>query len=237
MKGLTTAYEYLEKRFDLKSRLLGSTLFVLTVILRAGTLLYGAALLFSAVVPTDLVPGLTSVEEAVILFGAIAIFYTVMGGISAVIWTDVIQFGVMSLGVFASIWVAATGAAEGFFGAFEIAGEMGKLDILHVADDGGNAFGGKALLTAVFGYGLLALSLFGTNQQPVQRYMTVSSPREAQRALILGVSVPERSACCSPSCWAPRCSCFTARTRPCCPADSRPTRSCRTSSTRRCRPS
>lgn len=188
VKGLTTAYEYLEKRFDLKSRLLGSSLFVLTVILRAGTLLYGAALLFSAVVPTDLMPGLTSVEEAVILFGAIAIFYTVMGGISAVIWTDVIQFAVMSFGVIASIWVAATGAAEGFWGAFEIAGEMGKLDVVHVVDDGGNAWGGKALLTAVFGYGLLALSLFGTNQQPVQRYMTVGSPREAQRALILGVS-------------------------------------------------
>src|SRR5690606_13157704 len=56
VKGLTTAYEYLEARFDLKTRLLGSTLFSLTVLLRAGTLLFGAALLFSAVAPTDLVP-------------------------------------------------------------------------------------------------------------------------------------------------------------------------------------
>jgi SSS family solute:Na+ symporter len=184
VKGLTTAYEYLEVRFDLKSRLLGSTLFVLTVVLRAGTLLYGAALLFSAVVPTDVVPGLDGVEEAVVFFGVIAITYTVLGGISAVIWTDVIQFAVMSIGVIASIYVAATGAFDGFAGAWEAAGAAGKLDVVHI----GEPFAGTGLVTAVFGYGLLALSLFGTNQQPVQRYMTVPNVRAAQKALILGVS-------------------------------------------------
>src|SRR5690606_18550842 len=102
VRGLTTAYEYLEARFDLKTRLLGSTLFSLTVLLRAGTLLFGAALLFSAVVPTDFVPGLDGVEEAVVVFGIIAIIYTAMGGISAVIWTDVIQFLIMSVGIIAS---------------------------------------------------------------------------------------------------------------------------------------
>ena len=184
VKGLTTAYEYLEKRFDLKSRLLGSSLFVLTVLLRAGTLLYGAALLFSAVVPTDVLPGLSGVEEAVIMFGVIAIVYTVMGGISAVIWTDVIQFAVMTVGVLAAIYVAATGGGGSVGGALAEASAAGKLDLLHTAEP----FGGKGIVTAVFGYGLLALSLYGTNQQPVQRYMTVREPREAQRALLLGVS-------------------------------------------------
>ncbi len=183
VKGLTTAYEYLEARFDLKTRLLGSTLFSLTVLLRAGTLLFGAALLFSAVVPTDLVPGLDGVEEAVVIFGVIAIIYTVMGGISAVIWTDVIQFAIMSIGIIAAMAVVVMGTPGGWDVAFEQAGELGKLDIIHTED----AFGGKGLLTAIFGYGLLALSLFGTNQQPVQRYMTVKEPREAQKALLLGV--------------------------------------------------
>jgi solute:Na+ symporter, SSS family len=68
--------------------------------------------------------------------------------------------------------------------AFAEAGELGKLDILHAEEP----FGGQGILTAIFGYGLLALSLFGTNQQPVQRYMTVKHPREAQHALMLGVS-------------------------------------------------
>lgn len=183
VRGLTTAYEYLELRFDLKTRLLGSTLFSLTVLLRAGTLLFGAALLFSAVVPTDLIPGLDGVEEAVVVFGLIAIVYTVMGGISAVIWTDVIQFSIMSLGIIASMAVVVIETPGGWPAAFAEAGRLGKLDVLHTEEP----LGGTGLLTAIFGYGLLALSLFGTNQQPVQRYMTVQKPRDAQRALLLGV--------------------------------------------------
>jgi len=183
VKGLTTAYEYLEARFDLKSRLLGSSLFSLTVLLRAGSLLYGAALLFSAVVPTDLLPGLNGVEEAVVLFGVIAILYTVLGGISAVIWTDVIQFGIMSIGIVASMWVVVAGTPGGWNAAFSEAAAAGKLDVFNTE----NLTSGTGLVTAIFGYGLLALSLFGTNQQPVQRYMTVQEPHEAQRALLLGV--------------------------------------------------
>lgn len=183
VKGLTTAYEYLEARFDLKTRLLGSSLFSLTVLLRAGTLLYGAALLFSAVVPTSLIPGLNGVEEAVVIFGLIAITYTVLGGISAVIWTDVIQFSIMSIGIIASMAVVVLGTPGGWDVAFAEAGELGKLQVFHTEEP----LGGRGLLTAIFGYGLLALSLFGTNQQPVQRYMTVKEPREAQQALLLGV--------------------------------------------------
>ncbi|MEX2610027.1 MAG: sodium/solute symporter [Gemmatimonadota bacterium] len=181
--GLTTAYEYLEARFDLKTRLLGSTLFVLTVLLRAGTLLFGAALLFSAVAPTDLMPALTDVEEAVVIFGVVAIIYTVMGGISAVIWTDVIQFSIMSLGIIGAMAVVVLGTPGGWDVAFTEAGQLGKLDVIHTEEP----MAGKGLITAIFGYGLLALSLFGTNQQPVQRYMTVKNPREAKSALILGV--------------------------------------------------
>lgn len=183
IKGLTTAYEYLEVRFDLKTRLLGSSLFALTVLLRAGTLLFGAALLFSAVAPTDLIPGLNSVEEAVVIFGIIAIIYTALGGISAVIWTDVIQFTIMSLGILASMAVVVLATPGGWDMAFAEAGELGKLTVIHLDEP----LAGTGLVTAVFGYGLLALSLFGTNQQPVQRYMTVKNPREAQGALLLGV--------------------------------------------------
>ena len=184
VKGLTTAYEYLEVRFDAKTRLLGSSLFALTVLLRAGTLLFGAALLFSAVVPTDVIPGLSGVEEAVVVFGVVAIIYTVMGGISAVIWTDVIQFSVMSLGVVATIALVVISTPGGWAEAFDQASALGKLDVIKLEEP----FGGRGLITAIFGYGLLALSLFGTNQQPVQRYMTVKDPRDAQQALILGVS-------------------------------------------------
>ena len=81
----------------------------MTLLLRAGILLFGATLLFSAVVPTNVIPGLSAVEEAVVVFGLIAIIYTVMGGISAVVWTDVIQFSIMGLGVIACMVVVVVG--------------------------------------------------------------------------------------------------------------------------------
>ena len=183
IQGLTTAYEYLEVRFDAKTRLLGSSLFIMTVLLRAGTLLFGAAILFYAVVPTNFIPALNGVEEAVVFFGAIAIIYTVMGGISAVIWTDVIQFAIMSLGIIGAMAVVVYSTPGGWETAFAEAGQLEKLDVLHLEEP----MSGRGILTAIFGYGLLALSLFGTNQQPVQRYMTVENPRQAQGALLLGV--------------------------------------------------
>jgi solute:Na+ symporter, SSS family len=164
------------------------------------------------------------VEEAVVIFGIIAIIYTVLGGISAVIWTDVIQFTIMSLGMVASMAVVVLATPGGWDVAFAEAGGLGKLDILHA----GGALGGQGLLTAIFGYGLLALSLFGTNQQPVQRYMTVKHPREAQGALLLGVA-PAPSASRCPCCWASSSSSSTSTSRPCCRPTSPPTRSCPTS--------
>lgn len=181
---LTTAYEYLEKRFDLKTRLLGSTLFLGTSLLRAGSLLYGAAILLGTVAPIDLVPALSPIEEAVVVFGAITILYTAFGGIAAVVWTDVMQFAVMALGVIGSMAVVVHGTPGGWTTALSEASAAGKTQIVHLdpADFGGE----RSLLTAVFGYGLLAMSVFGTNQQPVQRYLSVSSPNEARRALLLG---------------------------------------------------
>ena len=183
IKELTTAYEYLEVRFDTKTRQLGSALFIFATLLRGGALLYGASLLFSEIVPTNVFPWLPGVEEAIIIFGVIAITYTVVGGISAVIWTDVIQFGLIVLGVIASIIVVITSTPGGTSATFETAASLDKLQVLH-ADE---PFAFKGIVTAIFGYGLLALSLYGTNQQPVQRYMTVENPREAQKALLLGV--------------------------------------------------
>jgi len=106
-----------------------------------------------------------------------------MGGISAVIWTDVIQFTIMSLGIIGAMAVVVIATPGGWGAAFAEAGDLEKLNVINVDEP----FGGRGLVTAIFGYGLLALSLFGTNQQPVQRYMTVKNPREAQGALLLGV--------------------------------------------------
>ncbi|RME75084.1 MAG: sodium-coupled permease, partial [Planctomycetota bacterium] len=105
---LVSAYEYLEARFDVKTRLLGSGLFMLSALARAGTLLYGAALLLAELQPTDLFGGLGPIEEAIVLCGLVAVAYTLAGGISAVVWTDVLQFAVMAGGIVASLALVAT---------------------------------------------------------------------------------------------------------------------------------
>src|SRR5690606_29435638 len=112
-----------------------------------------------------------------------AITYTVLGGISAVIWTDVIQFSIMSLGIIAAMTVVVLETPGGWASAFAEAGQLEKLQVVHLEEP----VASNGLMTAIFGYGLLALGLFGTNQQPVQRYMTVKNPRQAQSALMLGV--------------------------------------------------
>jgi SSS family solute:Na+ symporter len=183
---LTTAYEYLEARFDLKTRLLGSTLFMLSAILRAGALLYGAALLFATVAPIDLVPGhLTPVEETIIIIGFVAIAYTMAGGISAVIWTDVIQFLVILAGIAGALFIVVHGTPGGWLDAWREAAAAGKWKAVHF--DPASLADKRGILASVFGYGLLALSLFGTNQQPVQRYLSVKDVGAARKALLFGV--------------------------------------------------
>jgi SSS family solute:Na+ symporter len=89
----------------------------------------------------------------------------------------------MSFGILASMALVVVSTPGGVGDAVAEAAQFGKLDVIHLEEP----LAGTGLLTAIFGYGLLALSLFGTNQQPVQRYMTVKNPREAQSALLLGV--------------------------------------------------
>ena len=95
--NLTTAYEYLERRFDGKTRSLGSLCFLLFVIARLGGLLYAAALAVSTVTGLSLAWG-------ILLVGIISIAYTVAGGIAAVVWTDVLQFAMIFVGLGAGIW-------------------------------------------------------------------------------------------------------------------------------------
>ena len=83
--NLTTAYEYLEQRFDAKTRSLGSLCFLLFVIARLGGLLYAASLVVSTVTRLPLL-------GAILLVGVVSIGYTALGGITAVVWTDVMQF-------------------------------------------------------------------------------------------------------------------------------------------------
>ncbi len=174
--NLTTAYEYLEKRFDAKTRSLGSICFLLFVIARLGGLLYAASLVVSTITGLPL-------SIAILLVGIVSIVYTVAGGITAVVWTDVLQFVMIFVGIGAGIWAAVSGVDGGFGSLWSAAGEGGKLTMINLSWDPTSIY---SLPTALFAYGILAFAVAGTNQQSVQRYVSCADVSSARKAILLG---------------------------------------------------
>ncbi len=174
--NLTTAYAYLEQRFDAKNRSLGSLCFLLFVVSRLGALLYGASLVVSAVT------GLP-VSAAILIVGIVSIVYTVAGGITAVVWTDVLQFGMIFVGLIAGIWAAAQGVPGGLEQLWSAAAAGDKLHVVNLTWDPASI---RSLPTAVFAYGILAFGVAGTNQQSVQRYVSCPDVPSGRKAALLG---------------------------------------------------
>ncbi len=174
--NLTTAYEYLERRFDGKTRSLGSLCFLLFVIARLGGLLYAAALAVSTVMGISL-------ALAILIVGVVSTLYTVTGGISAVVWTDVLQFAMIFVGLGAGIWVAVQGVPGGLGELWNLAGEAGKLRVIDPTWDPESI---RSLPTALFAYGTLAFAVAGTNQQSVQRYVSCANIADGRKAILLG---------------------------------------------------
>lgn len=174
--NLTTAYEYLERRFDGKTRSLGSLCFLLFVIARLGGLLYAAALAVSTVTGLSLAWG-------ILLVGLISIAYTVAGGIAAVVWTDVVQFAMIFVGLGAGIWTVIAEVPGGLGELWSIAGEAGKLTVINPVWEPDSIY---SLPTALFAYGTLAFAVAGTNQQSVQRYVSCADVSAGRKAILLG---------------------------------------------------
>ena len=174
--NLTTAYEYLERRFDGKTRSLGSLCFLLFVIARLGGLLYAASLAVSTVIGISL-------PQAILLVGIVSIIYTVAGGIAAVVWTDVLQFAMIFVGLGAGIWAAAQGVSGGLGELWRTAEEAGKLTVINATWEPESI---RSLPTALFAYGTLAFAVAGTNQQSVQRYVSCANVADGRKAILLG---------------------------------------------------
>jgi SSS family solute:Na+ symporter len=174
--NLTTAYEYLERRFDAKTRSLGSLCFLLFVIARLGGLLYAASLVVSTVTGLPL-------YGAILLVGAVSIVYTATGGITAVVWTDVLQFGMIFVGIAAGIWAAATAVPGGLGELWQAASDGGKLAVVNLSWEPESI---RSLPTALLAYGTLAFAVAGTNQQSVQRYVSCADVESGRKAILLG---------------------------------------------------
>jgi Na+/proline symporter len=171
-----TAYEYLESRFDLKTRTLTSVLFLIQRSLAAGITIFAPAIILSSVLGWDL----TTLN---IIIGLLVIIYTVSGGTKAVNYTQKYQMGVIFTGLIITFLIIIYSFPENvtFGKAIELAGANDKMKILDFSFDLENRY---TVWSGILGGTFLMLSYFGTDQSQVQRYLSGKSLKEMQMGMI-----------------------------------------------------
>ena len=172
-----TAYEFLEERFDLRTRTLTAILFLVQRGLAAGITIYAPAIILSVVLGWNL-------KILILLIGCVVISYTLIGGTRAVNVTQKQQMFVIFLGMItAFIFIINSFPAEvGFIKALTIAGATGKLEVIDFSFDPNSRY---TFWSGITGGLFLALSYFGTDQSQVQRYLSGKSLKESQLGLIM----------------------------------------------------
>ena len=172
-----TAYEYLESRFDLKTRLLAAILFLVQRGLAAGITIYAPAIILSTLLGWNLT--ITN-----IFIGVLVIVYTVSGGTKAVTQTQKQQMAVMMGGmVLAGFMVISMLPQDiSFFDSLHVAGKMGRLNVVNFDFDFNDRYNFWSGMTAAL---FLFMSYFGTDQSQVQRYLSGKSIAESRLGLIM----------------------------------------------------
>ena len=169
-----TAYEYLEQRFDLKNRTLGSLLFLIQRGLAAGFTIFAPALIISVILGWD-------IHITIFMIGTLVIVYTASGGTDAVNKTHKLQMIIITVGMGAAFVMIfrLLPSDISFLDAAHIAGKMGKLNVINF-----NLSDQYNIWTGLIGGTFLALSYFGTDQSQVQRYLSGRSVAQSRMGLL-----------------------------------------------------
>lgn len=172
-----TVYEYLENRFDLKTRTLTAILFLIQRGLAAGITIFAPSIVLSVVLGWNL-------NTVVIIVGLLVIVYTSIGGTKAVNVTQKWQMAIIFLGMFLAFgYIIYSFPNElNFHKALEIAGLSGKLEVIDFSFDLENRY---TFWTGIIGGSFLALSYFGTDQSQAQRYLSGKSIQHSQMGLLM----------------------------------------------------
>lgn len=178
---LYTAYEYLEQRFDAKTRSLTSFIFLISRGLAAGIVLYAPAIVLSVIMGWD-------ERITILIMGLITIGYTMVGGITAVIWTDVVQMVMMFVGIAVAIFVlfGTLPPEVGVGDVVYLGGIQGMWKSIDLSWDPTNTY---SIWSGMIGGFFLALAYFGTDQSQVQRYLTAKSLKASRLSLIFNAFV------------------------------------------------
>lgn len=179
-----TAYEYLEQRFDRKTRLLTSILFLVSRGLSTGISIYAPAIILSSIMDWN-------IYVTNVIMGGLLIIYTYSGGAKAVAHTQKLQFLIIlaSMAIAGYLVVENLPAGLGFSDALYVAGKSGKLNVITTNFDWKDRYN---IWSGVIGGFFLALSYFGTDQSQVGRYITGKDLKESRMGLLMNgiVKVP-----------------------------------------------
>ncbi|XP_024112799.2 sodium-coupled monocarboxylate transporter 1 [Pongo pygmaeus] len=174
--GITSTYEYLELRFNKCVRLCGTVLFIVQTILYTGIVIYAPALALNQVTGFDL-------WGAVVATGVVCTFYCTLGGLKAVIWTDVFQVGIMVAG-FASVIIQAVVMQGGISTILNDAYDGGRLNFWNFNP---NPLQRHTFWTIIIGGTFTWTSIYGVNQSQVQRYISCKSRFQAKLSLYINL--------------------------------------------------
>jgi len=170
-----TAYEYLERRFDAKTRSLTSFLFLLSRGMSCGVIIAAPGVVFSAIFGWDLV-------WSVALIGLPTVIYTMIGGVQAVTWADVKQMMLIVSALIAIVLFLLFTLPVNPDDALRIAGAAGRMRVFDLSFSLNETY---TFWSGVLGGTFLMLSYFGTDQSQAQRYLTARSVDEARSALLM----------------------------------------------------
>jgi SSS family solute:Na+ symporter len=176
-----TAYEYLERRFDAKTRSLTAFLFLVSRGMGCGTIIAAPAVVFSAIFGWD-------IGWSVALMGIPTVIYTMLGGVQAVTWADVKQMAIIVGGVLATVVVLILGLPDDVTvaGALQAAGSVGRMRAVDFTFDVTTQY---TFWSGLIGGMFLAMGYFGADQSQVQRYLTAKSVKEARGSLLMSAFV------------------------------------------------
>lgn len=187
--NIYTAYEYLEKRFDRKTRTFTSFLFLLSRALSTGISVYAPAIILSSVLDWNIY--ITNV-----IMGGIVIIYSISGGARAVAYTQQLQLGIIFAGLFLAAYLLIQMMPDGMglSQALEVGDRFGKMNVITTGftEKGFNWNDRFNIISGIIGGFFLSLSYFGTDQSQVGRYLTASTIKQSRLGLIMNgiVKIP-----------------------------------------------
>lgn len=172
-----TAYEFLEQRFDLKTRALTSVLFLVQRGLSTGITIYAPSIILSTILNINTV-------YTTLFIGGLVIIYTVYGGSKAVSYTQLLQMSIIFMGMFLAgvLVVYLLPGNVSFMSSLKMAGKMGRMNVIDWKFDPNNRY---TVWSGLIGGFFLQLSYFGTDQSQVGRYLTGSSVGQSRLGLIM----------------------------------------------------